>query len=48
MSDVPAYMLANFHVHAPDTYTIYEKGLLPVLKKHGGCFLLYDDNALPL
>ena len=48
MSDVPVYMIANFHVHDADTYKIYEKGFFPVLKKHGGSFLTFDDNTVTL
>lgn len=43
MSDVPVYMIANFDIHDADTYRRYEKGFFPILKKHGGSFLTFDD-----
>ena len=45
MSDTTAYVMANFIVHDADTYRKYEKGFFPILKKHGGEFITYDDNA---
>lgn len=44
MSDVPVYMLANLVTHDKEEYLIYEKGFFPLLKKHGGFFLTFDDN----
>ncbi len=44
MSDVPVTVIANFTVHDADTYRIYEKGFFPILKRHGGEFITYDDN----
>lgn len=48
MSDVPAYVIANFTIHDKDEYRKYEKGFFPLLKKHGGSFLTYDDNTTHL
>lgn len=48
MSDIPVFMIANFHVHDAETYRLYEKGFFPILKKHGGSFLTYDDNTITL
>jgi len=45
MSDTPAYVLANFLIHDADAYRIYEKGFFPILKKHGGQFLTFDDST---
>jgi uncharacterized protein (DUF1330 family) len=45
MSDAAAYVIANFIVHDADTYRKYEKGFFPILKKHGGEFITYDDNT---
>ena len=45
MSDTPAFVLANFLIHDADTYRIYEKGFFPILKKHGGQFLTFDDST---
>ena len=33
MSDIPVYMIANFHIQDADTYKLYEKGFFPLLKK---------------
>ena len=43
MSDVPVFVIANFTIEDADTYRKYEKGFFPILKKHGGEFLTYDD-----
>ncbi len=43
MPDVPVFVIANFTIQDPDTYRQYEKGFFPILKKHGGEFLTYDD-----
>ncbi|MGD1956507.1 MAG: DUF1330 domain-containing protein [Sphingomonadales bacterium] len=48
MSDTPAYILANFIINDADTYRIYEKGFFPILKKHGGEFITFDDSVEPL
>lgn len=48
MSDIPVYMIANFHIQDADTYKLYEKGFFPLLKKHGGSFLSYDDSTVTL
>lgn len=46
MADTPVYIVGNFLVHDAQTYRIYEKGFFPILKKHGGEFITYDDNAV--
>lgn len=46
MSDVPVYVVANFHVHDPAEYRKYEKGFFPILKRHGGEFFTYDDDVV--
>ena len=46
MSDVKVYMLANLQIHDPDKYRLYEKGFFPILKKHNGEFITYDDNIV--
>ena len=43
MSDVPVFVVANFSIEDAGTYRTYEKGFFPILKKHGGEFLTYDD-----
>jgi uncharacterized protein (DUF1330 family) len=45
MSDVPVYIVANlvpFESH--EGYKTYEKGFFPILKKHGGSFITFDDK----
>jgi uncharacterized protein (DUF1330 family) len=44
MSATPVYMIANLVTHDKDEYLKYEKGFFPLLKKHGGSFLTFDDN----
>ena len=46
MSDVKVYMIANLQIHDADNYRNYEKGFFPILKKHGGEFITYDDNIV--
>ena len=48
MSDVPVYMIANLEVDDLDRYREYEKGFFPILKKHGGAFITYDDGIATL
>ena len=45
MSDIPVYVVANFIVHDAAAYREYEKGFFPILKRHEGTFLTYDDNT---
>ena len=46
MSAAPAYVIANFIVTDADEYRKYEKGFVPILKRHGGEFFTYDDSPL--
>lgn len=48
MSDIPVTMVVNLIVTNQDEYRIYEKGFFPILKKHGGKFITYDDNPITL
>lgn len=48
MSDRPVYMLANLVIEDPDRYRQYEKGFFPILKRHGGTFLTFDDETVTL
>jgi len=41
-------MIANLEIKDPDTYRNYEKGFFPILKKHGGEFVTFDDSPLTL
>ena len=45
MSDVPVFMLVNLIIEDADEYRKYEKGFFGILKKYGGSFMAYDDNA---
>lgn len=45
MTDVPVFMLVNLVVKDAVEYRKYEKGFFPILKRHGGEFVTYDDNA---
>ena len=44
MEDVKVYMVVNLDIEDKDTYLKYEKGFFPMLKKHGGEFLTFDDS----
>ena len=46
MEEVKVYMIANLQIHNADRYREYEKGFFPLLKKHGGEFITYDDNIV--
>ena len=48
MSDVPVYAIVNLHITDPTAYREYEKGFFPLLKRHGGEFITYDDNPVTL
>lgn len=45
---VPAYMIVNLTVHDADEYRKYEKGFFPLLKRHSGEFITYDDRPQTL
>ena len=44
MSDIPVFMVANLVIEDSNEYRKYEKGFFPILKKHGGRLLTFDDN----
>ena len=48
MSDVPVYMVVNLVINDAGPYRVYEKGFFGFLKKYGGEFITYDDNAITL
>ena len=48
MADVPVYLVVNLHVENKEEYLRYEKGFFPILKKHGGQFVTYDDQTQTL
>ncbi len=45
MGDIPVYMVVNLNIENAEVYRMYEKGFFGILKKHGGSFISYDDNA---
>jgi uncharacterized protein (DUF1330 family) len=45
MADAGVYMIANLSVHDPDGYRQYESGFFPILKRHGGTFVTFDDKT---
>jgi uncharacterized protein (DUF1330 family) len=42
--NVSVFIVANLIVKDRDEYHKYEKGFFPLLKKHGGSFVTYDDE----
>lgn len=46
--DGPVFMVVNLKVQDPVEYRLYEKGFFPLLKRYGGEFVTFDDNALTL
>ena len=48
VSDVPVYMVVNLIIQDVAEYRKYEKGFFPLLKRHGGEFVTFDDNPLTL
>ena len=44
MEDVEVFFVANLNIVDKETYRIYEKGFFPILKKHKGEFVTYDDS----
>ena len=45
MSDQKVHVIANLVINDKETYRIYEKGFFPILKKHGGEFITFDNDA---
>jgi uncharacterized protein (DUF1330 family) len=48
MSEVPVYMVVNLSITDAEEYRKYEQGFFPILKRHGGEFITYDDNSVAL
>ena len=48
MSDSPVYVIANLVIDDSDRYREYEKGFLPLLKRHDGKLITFDDNTIEL
>ena len=45
MSEQKVYVLANLVINDKDTYRNYEKGFFPILNKHDGEFITYDNDT---
>ena len=48
MSDVPVYIIANLKIQDRKEYRNYEKRFFPILKRHCGEFVTFDDRPLTL
>ncbi|MEE3328707.1 MAG: DUF1330 domain-containing protein [Myxococcota bacterium] len=48
MAEVPVYLVVHLHVQDKEEYLLYEKGFFPILKKHGGQFITFDDQTITL
>lgn len=46
MTEQPVHVVANFTVQDAAKYREYEKGFFPILKRHGGAFITYDDGSV--
>jgi uncharacterized protein (DUF1330 family) len=44
MSDIPAFVVANLVIDDSEVYRNYEKGFYPILRRHGGQLLTFDDH----
>ena len=44
MEEVKVYMVVNLEIEDKETYLKYEKGFFPILKRHGGEFITFDDS----
>jgi len=44
MSEGSVYLVANLIVQVADEYRKYEKGFFPLLKRHGGELVTFDDK----
>ena len=43
MNELEIIAVANLEVTDADEYRKYEKGFFPILKKHNGSFITFDD-----
>ena len=48
MSDITVYHVVNLKIKDIDKYRVYEKGFFPILKKHNGSFITFDDSPVCL
>ena len=42
------YIVVNLKIINSEEYKIYEKGFFPILKKHNGSFITFDDSPICL
>jgi uncharacterized protein (DUF1330 family) len=45
VADVGVILVANLVIRDADAYRKYEEGFFPILKKHGGQFVTFDDAS---
>lgn len=45
MSHTTVHVVANLMIEDEDAYMAYQKGFFPILKRHGGELLTFDDAA---
>ncbi|MDH3735238.1 MAG: DUF1330 domain-containing protein [Gemmatimonadota bacterium] len=45
MADAGVTLIANLSVHDAAGYKKYEQGFFPILKRHGGSFVTFDDKT---
>ena len=43
MTELEIIVIANLEITDADEYRKYEKGFFPILKKHNGSFITFDD-----
>lgn len=48
MTDPAVYVLANLVIEDAARYRQYEKGFFPILKRHGGSIVTFDDQSVTL
>ena len=46
--NTPVYVVVNLKITNAEVYRIYEKGFFPLLKKHNGTFITFDDSPVLL
>jgi uncharacterized protein (DUF1330 family) len=45
MTDRPVYMIANLSITDDGEYKAYSDGFFPILSRHAGEFITYDDQT---
>lgn len=43
---MPAYFIAQVHIHDPDGYQDYLKGFMPIFERHGGRLLTVSSKPV--